>query len=108
MGGLTGHQGALRAMFLQRRLPDKSAYAATAALLALVVDLSRLPIYLYSDGEALAEFLPLVAGSVLSAIVGVHLGKRWLKKWKKSFISTMITIGIILSGIMYVFEGFRM
>ena len=32
MGGLTGHQGALRAMFLQRRLPDKSAYAATAAI----------------------------------------------------------------------------
>ena len=57
MGGLTGHQGALRAMFLQRRLPDKSAYAATAALLALVVDLSRLPVYLYSDGEALIEFL---------------------------------------------------
>ena len=48
MGGLTGHQGALRAMFLQRRLPEKSAYAATAALLALVVDLSRLPVYLYS------------------------------------------------------------
>ena len=95
-------------MFLQRRLPDKSAYAATAALLALVVDLSRLPVYLYSDGEALAEFLPLVAGSVVSAIIGVHLGKRWLKKWKKSHISTMITIGIILSGIMYVFEGFTM
>ena len=108
MGGLTGHQGALRAMFLQRRLPDKSAYAATAALLALVVDLSRLPVYLYSDGEALIEFLPLVAGSVLSAIIGVHLGKRWLKKWKKSHITTMITIGIIASGILYVLEGFRM
>lgn len=108
MGGLTGHQGALRAMFLQRRLPDKAAYAATAALLALIVDLSRLPVYLYSDGEALVEFIPLVAGSVLSAIIGVHLGKRWLKKWKKSHISTMITIGIIASGIMYVLEGFRM
>ena len=107
-GRINRSQGALRAMFLQRRLPDKSAYAATAALLALVVDLSRLPVYLYSDGEALAEFLPLVAGSVVSAIIGVHLGKRWLKKWKKSHISTMITIGIILSGIMYVIEGFTM
>ena len=108
MGGLTGHQGALRAMFLQRRLPDKTAYAATAALLALVVDLSRLPVYLFSGGEELIEYLPLVGGSVVSAIIGVHLGKRWLKKWKKSFISTMITIGIILSGIMYVIEGFTM
>ena len=39
MGGLSGHQGALRAMFLTRRLPDKMAYAATASILALCVDL---------------------------------------------------------------------
>ena len=108
MGGLTGHQGALRAMFPQRRLPDKTAYAATAALLALTVDLSRLPVYLVSDGEALFTFLPLVGGSVLSAIVWVHLGKRWLLRWKKSHISTMITIGIIVSGMFYVVKGFRM
>lgn len=108
MGGLTGHQGALRAMFLQRRLPDKTAYAATAALLALIVDLSRLPVYLISDGAGLVEYLPLVAGSVFSAIAGVHLGKRWLQKWKKSRITTMITVGIVLSGCMYVIEGFRM
>ena len=45
-GGLTGHQGALRAMFLQKRLPDKSAYSATARVLALAVDLKRVPIYI--------------------------------------------------------------
>jgi uncharacterized membrane protein YfcA len=54
------------------------------------------------------EYLPLVTGSVLSAIVGVHLGKRWLQKWKKSNITTMITIGIVLSGCLYVIEGIRM
>jgi uncharacterized membrane protein YfcA len=108
MGGLTGHQGALRAMFLQRRLPDKSAYAATAALLALIVDLSRLPVYLYSDGADLIEFLPLIAGSVLCAIIGVHLGKRWLIRWKKTHIRTMILYGIVASGFLYIIEGFRM
>ena len=46
MGGLTGHQGALRAMFLTRRLPDKMTYAATASVLALCVDFSRVPVYL--------------------------------------------------------------
>ena len=108
MGGLTGHQGALRAMFLQRRLSNKTAYAATAAILALVVDLTRLPIYVLSEGNELMEYLPLVMGSVGSAILGVHLGKRWLYKWKKSHISTMITIGIVVSGCMYVIEGFKM
>ena len=108
MGGLTGHQGALRAMFLQKRLPDKSAYAATAALLALIVDLSRLPVYLYSDGSELIEYLPLIGGSVLCAIIGVHLGKRWLIRWKKTHIRTMILCGIVCSGFLYIIEGFRM
>jgi uncharacterized membrane protein YfcA len=108
MGGLTGHQGALRAMFLQKRLPDKTAYAATAALLALIVDLSRLPVYLYSDGADLVEYLPLIAGSVASAIIGVHLGKRWLIRWKKTHIRTMILCGIVASGFLYIIEGFRM
>ena len=45
-GGLTGHQGALRAMFLRKRLPNKTEYAATAAILALVVDMVRIPVYI--------------------------------------------------------------
>ena len=73
-----------------------------------MVDLTRLPIYLLSEGNELMEYLPLVMGSVGSAILGVHLGKRWLYKWKKSHISTMITIGIVVSGCMYVVEGFKM
>jgi uncharacterized membrane protein YfcA len=95
-------------MFLQKRLPDKTAYAATAALLALIVDLSRLPVYLYSDGADLVEYLPLIAGSVASAIIGVHLGKRWLIRWKKTHIRTMILCGIVASGFLYIIEGFRM
>ena len=35
MGGLSGHQGALRAMFLSRRLTNKMSFAATASVLAL-------------------------------------------------------------------------
>ena len=42
-GGLSGHQGALRAMFLKRRLSDKMSYASTASVLALCVDLTRIP-----------------------------------------------------------------
>ena len=53
MGGLSGHQGALRAMFLTRRLPDKMSYAATASILALCVDLSRIPVYMVFRNEDL-------------------------------------------------------
>ena len=104
-GGLTGHQGALRAMFLQKRLPDKTEYAATAAVLALVVDVTRIPVYVALEGWQILEAGWLIVGLVLAAILGVQLGKRWLKKWKSERIRIGILIAIVLSGVMYVHEA---
>jgi uncharacterized membrane protein YfcA len=105
LGGLTGHQGALRAMFLKERLPDKSAYAATAAVLALVVDLTRIPIYLVNDASVLSSNTWLMLGFVLSALVGAQLGKRWLERWKSDDIQRGIVVGLVITGILYVREA---
>ncbi len=104
-GGLTGHQGALRAMFLQKRLPDKVSYAATASLLALAVDLTRIPIYLAFEGRTIVDEYVLISALVLSAIVGVNLGKIWLTKWKQSKIRVGILIAIVASGLLYIVEA---
>ena len=104
-GGLSGHQGALRAMFLQKRLPDKVAYAATASVLALAVDLTRIPIYIMFEGSAILDEFILIPCLVASAIIGVNLGKRWLTKWKQSAISTGILVAIVASGVMYIVEA---
>ena len=104
-GGLTGHQGALRAMFLQKRLPDKVAYAATASILALAVDLTRIPIYIMFEGSAILDEYILIPCLVLSAILGVNLGKRWLTKWKQTHIRSGILVAIVASGMMYIAEA---
>jgi uncharacterized membrane protein YfcA len=98
MGGLSGHQGALRAMFLTRRLPDKMAYAATASVLALCVDLSRIP-------DEIVNHLTLTTVLVISALIGVSVGKRWLQSLKSSQIHNMVMFGIISSGIFYIMEA---
>lgn len=41
-GGLSGHQGAFRSMFLIKAGLEKEAFVATGVVLAVVVDLSRL------------------------------------------------------------------
>ena len=107
LGGLTGHQGALRAMFLQPRLPDKSEYAATAAVLALVVDLTRIPIYLINDASVIQEETSLLFGFVLAALIGARLGKKWLERWKSDDIQKGIMVGLIISGILYIWEAAR-
>lgn len=104
-GGLTGHQGALRAMFLQKRLPDKSEYAATAAVLALVVDLTRIPVYVALEGWAILDAGWLIVGLAFSAILGVRLGKRWLEKWKSGTIQNGILVAIVTSGVLYIREA---
>ena len=104
-GGLTGHQGALRAMFLQKRLPDKSEYAATAAVLALVVDVTRVPVYVALEGWQILDAGWLILGLVLAAVLGVQLGKRWLKKWKSDTIRNGILLAIVASGVLYIREA---
>ena len=92
-------------MFLQKRLPDKVAYAATASILALAVDLTRIPIYIMFEGSAILDEYILIPCLALSAILGVNLGKRWLTKWKQTHIRSGILIAIVASGIMYIAEA---
>jgi len=105
MGGLSGHQGALRAMFLTKKLPDKMAYAASASIFALCVDLSRIPVYLFFRPEGITENLELTFALVFAALIGVRVGKKWLESMKSDTIRKGIMIGIILSGIFYLVEA---
>ena len=105
MGGLSGHQGALRAMFLTRRLPDKMAFAATASVLALCVDLTRIPIYLIFRPNEIMEHAELTLILVISALIGVRVGKRWLEKLKSKTIHNAVMFGIVASGIFYIYES---
>ena len=105
MGGLSGHQGALRAMFLTSRISDKMAYAATASIFALCVDLSRIPVYLFFRPEGITENLELTIALVASALIGVKAGKQWLESMKSESIRKGIMIGIVASGIFYLFEA---
>jgi uncharacterized membrane protein YfcA len=105
LGGLTGHQGALRAMFLRQRLPDKSAYAATAAVLALVVDATRIPVYLWHDDSVLTVKPWLLGGFVIAALIGAQIGRIWLEKWKRNDIQKGIMVGLVVTGVLYVREA---
>ena len=105
MGGLTGHQGALRAMFLTRRLPDKMTYAATASVLALCVDLSRVPVYLLFRYDEMSQHAALTLVLVISALIGVRVGKTWLERLKSEWIHRGVMGGIVLSGAFYMYEA---
>ena len=80
-GGLSGHQGAFRSVFLLRAGLDKEAFVATGAAIAALVDVSRLGVYLrrWNDLD-LRGHGALVALAVLAAATGALLGQRLLRK----------------------------
>ncbi len=85
-GGLSGHQGALRAMFLTPLGLSTAEFAATQAVIAVFVDIVRIAVYGWSLGwlggavmRASVPWTP-IGVAVLAAFAGALLGRHLLPK----------------------------
>lgn len=103
-GGLSGHQGALRAAFLAPLRLAPAAFAATQAVLACLVDFARLAVYgaaFYAGtmtGLSTSEEWRLVATATVCAFAGAYVGRRLLPR---------VTLGGVrlLTGVLLVVVG---
>lgn len=102
VGGLTGQQGALRSMFLLKSGLDPARFIATGVMIAVVIDLSRLPVYAVSFSAANSSLgdrgWNLVAAGALSAFAGAWLGTRYLQKATVGVIRTIVTAMMLAIG----------
>lgn len=99
-GGFSGHQGALRAMFLLRAGLSKEAYIATGVAIACLVDLTRIPVYLASPlRTAVVEEWPLLLTSTAAAFAGAFIGRRLIPK------VTMRSVQLVAAGLMLAVAG---
>lgn len=97
MGGLSGHQGALRSVFLMNRVGEVSAFVSTAAFIGLMTDVSRNSIYLVNLNWGTVD-IPQLVLTVIAAAAGVLIGTRLLKKITFGFIQTVVSIGLFILG----------
>lgn len=100
-GGLTGQQGAFRLVFLMKAGLEPGRFIATGVLVAVLVDLSRIPAYAasFGSGAAVSQQWPLMAVAALCAFAGAFIGTRYLRK---------ATIGIVrafVAGLMFIIGG---
>jgi len=96
-GGLSGMQGALRAAFLARAGLTAEAFVATSAVIAALVDLSRLGVYAGHAARAgLTVADPLLAAAVAAAWAGAVLGRRWLKDMTMEAVKRLVA-GLLLA-----------
>lgn len=96
-GGLSGHQGAFRSMFLIKSGVSKEQFIATSVVLAVMVDVARLLIYGADAVEARSEIdWVLVGVACVAAFIGAFLGARLIGKM------TLLTVQRLVAGMLVV------
>ena len=104
-GGLSGHQGALRAAFLVKTGVTTETFVGTNAFIGFMVDMARIATYgfLFLAAEAAhpigPEQWPLILAGIIAAFAGVVIGKRWLHKVSMPVVQTVTGILLLLIAV---------
>lgn len=102
--GLIGLGGALRSMFLLSFGLPKENYVATAALIAFVVDLTRIPTYMagrVGDEQSVSWFFLIFL--TIIAYAGVHTGKLLLTRIKQEIFQRIVLGALFAIGLKLLF-----
>lgn len=99
-GGLSGHQGALRSAFLTKAGLTKEQMLGTRAVLATIVDITRITVYatMFSAGAQDLNW-QLILFATFFAGTGATLGNKWVKKTELSTVNKIVTYSLIAFGI---------
>jgi len=99
--GLIGTGGALRGAFLTAFGLPKEKYIATAAAIALAVDITRLPVYLKNDflQPELYWMLPVI---LVIALCGSFIGKQIINRISQPVFSRIVLIAIFIIGLKFI------
>ncbi|WP_136667089.1 sulfite exporter TauE/SafE family protein [Flavobacterium sp. H122] len=102
-GGISGHQGALRSVFLVRAGLTKEGFIATGVVIACLVDISRLTVYIPKivNNEVDLDF-KLVSLATLAAFSGVYFGNKLLKKTTFKTIQNIVAILLLAYGLLLI------
>jgi len=102
--GLIGTGGALRATFLAGLKLDKEKYIATAAVIALGTDATRIPSYLANGflTEQYYYFIPILFGI---ALAGSFVGHKIVGRVDQAKFKKMVLIAVILASIKFIIDG---
>lgn len=100
IGGLIGNQGAIRSLYLLNYKLEKQELIVSAALIAVVIDLTRIPVYAYANYRYLTDNFLLLAFVILASIAGTLVGSRILPQVSSELFKRIILVAVLLLGIL--------
>lgn len=105
LGGFLGNQGAVRGAYLANYDVPKESFIATAALIAVSIDATRIPVYLYTQWPEVVENWPVLVVTAASAYLGTSLGQRLVGKVSQAAFKRWVNGMIFAFGLVMVAQG---
>ena len=105
LGGLVGNQGGIRSASMLGFEVPKESFVATATAVALFVDLARLPVYLATQGEEIADAWRLILVASIGVVLGTTLGVRFLRYLPEIAFRRFIAAVLALLGLSMLLGG---
>jgi uncharacterized membrane protein YfcA len=102
-GGIAGNQGGLRAAALTAFRLAPAVFVATATASGLMVDLARVPIYLWRAGGDLLSHATPIATASAGVLIGTVAGERILLGMPPARFRRFISIAIGALGVWLLF-----
>jgi uncharacterized membrane protein YfcA len=106
-GGFSGHQGALRALFLSKLKMEPIVFVATTAFISLLVDLTRVSVYF--SGSWFSNYYPtyIMLYCVPSALAGTLIGRKYIQKVNHAKLSIIVGVALLAMGLTMVLGYFN-
>ncbi|MCR4324757.1 MAG: sulfite exporter TauE/SafE family protein [Candidatus Curtissbacteria bacterium] len=101
LAGLIGTGGALRGAFLTAFGLPKEKYIATAAAIALAVDITRIPVYL-AGGFLSSKYYWYIPFLFIIALAGSFVGKQIVKRISQRKFKKIVLVAILVIGLTFI------
>jgi hypothetical protein len=91
--------GAIRSAFLIAFNLPKEVYIATSAMIAVVIDIARIPTYFFTNAVQGSWHYIFLLFLFVSAYLGVKTGKILLKRINQKTFRKIVSIALLLAGV---------
>ncbi len=103
LAGLIGLGGAIRGAFLTAFNLPKEIYVATSAMIAVVIDTTRVPTYLITKTVQDNSYYVLLPFLCVTAYFGVRTGKVFLQRIKQDTFRRIVSLALFAAGVEILF-----
>lgn len=105
LGGLVGNQGGIRSAAMLGFNVPKESFVATATAVALIVDVARMPVYLWGEWEAILANGKWIALATVGTLAGTFVGTKLLRRLPEQTFRRIVYYLILLLGVFMLYEG---